>query len=50
MLKIILREYPSVKSDHSTKVHIGLAMKELGFEHTKRGCVSYYKAVPVKIA
>ena len=50
MLKIIQREYPSVKSDHSTKVHIGLAMKELGFEHTKRGCVSYYKAVPVKIA
>ena len=50
MLKIIQREYPSVKSDHSTKVHIGLAMKELGFEHTKRGCVSYYKAVPVKVA
>jgi hypothetical protein len=50
MLKIIQREYPSVKSDHSTKVHIGLAMKELGFEHTKRGCVSYYKAVPLKIA
>jgi hypothetical protein len=50
MLKIIQREYPSVKSDHSTKVHIGLAMKELGFEHTKRGCVSYYKAVPLKVA
>ena len=50
MLKIIQREYPSVKSDHSSKVHIGLAMKELGFEHTKRGCVSYYKAVPVKVA
>ena len=50
MLKIIQREYPSVKSDHSTKVHIGLAMKELGFEHTKRGCVSYYKAVPLKAA
>ena len=50
MLKIIQREYPSVMSDHSTKVHIGLAMKELGFEHTKRGCVSYYKAVPLKAA
>ena len=34
MLKLIQREYPSVKSDLSTKVHIGLAMKELGFEHT----------------
>ena len=50
MLKIIKLEYPSVNSDHSTKVHIGLAMKELGFEHTKRGCVSYYKAVPLKAA
>ena len=50
MLKLIQREYPSVKSDHSTKVHIGLAMKELGFEHTKRGCVSYYKAIPLKAA
>ena len=50
MLKLIQREYPSVKSDHSTKVHIGLAMKELGFEHTKRGCVAYYKTIPVKVA
>ena len=50
MLRLIQREYPSVKSDHSTKVHIGLAMKELGFEHTKRGCVSYYKAIPMKAA
>ncbi|MBR4480982.1 MAG: DUF3874 domain-containing protein [Prevotella sp.] len=49
MLKLIQREYPSVKSDHSTKVHIGLAMKELGFEHTKRGCVAYYKAIPLKV-
>ena len=24
------REYPSVKSDRSTKIHLGLAMKELG--------------------
>ena len=50
MLKVIQREYPSVKSDHSTKVHIGLAMKELGFEHTKRGCVAYYKAIPMRAA
>ena len=50
MLKLIQREYPSVKNDHSTKVHIGLAMKELGFEHTKRGCVAYYKAIPLKVA
>ena len=40
----------SLKEVHSTKVHIGLAMKELGFEHTKRGCVAYYKAIPLKAA
>ena len=50
MLEVIRNEYPSIKSDHSTKVHLGLAMKELGYDHTKRGCVSYYKAVPVKVA
>ena len=31
-------------------LHIGLAMKELGFEHTKRGCVAYYKAIPMMVA
>ena len=33
MLKIIQKEYPSVQSTHGTKVSIGTAMKELGFEH-----------------
>ena len=50
MLKIIQKEYPSVKSDHSTKVHIGLAMKELGYERTEKGNVAHYKAVPLKVA
>ena len=50
MLKLIQREYPSVKSDHSTKVHIGMAMKELGYEHTAPKNVVSYKAVPLKSA
>ncbi len=49
MLKLIQREYPSIPSNHSTKIHLGFAMKELGFEHSKTGNVVYYKAVPVKV-
>ena len=47
MLKIIQREYPSVKNTHGTKVSIGTAMKELGFEHKEHSHVAYYKAVPL---
>ena len=50
MLEVICKEYPSVKINHSTKVHLGFAMKELGFEHSKTGNVAYYKVVPVKAA
>ncbi len=46
LLEMIRKEYPSVKKDHSTKVHVGLAMKELGYEHTTRAHVKYYKVVP----
>ena len=45
LLEMIRKEYPSVKKDHSTKVHVGLAMKELGYEHTTRAHVKYYKVV-----
>ena len=48
LLRIIQQEYPSVKSDRSTKVHLGLAMKDLGIEHTKRGNMPYYKVIPLK--
>ena len=47
MLKIIQREYPSVQSTHGTKVSIGTAMKELGFEHKEHSHVAYYKVVPL---
>ena len=50
MLKIIQREYPSVKNTHGTKVSIGTAMKELGFEHREHSHVAYYKAVPLHTA
>ena len=47
MLKIIQKEYPSVPSTHGTKVSIGTAMKELGFEHKEHSHVAYYKVVPL---
>ncbi len=50
MLKIIQKEYPSVQSTHGTKVSIGTAMKELGFEHKEHSHVAYYKVVPLHTA
>ena len=46
----IQNEFQSVKSNHSTKVHLGLAMKELEFEHSDRGHVAYYKVIPLQAA
>jgi hypothetical protein len=48
MLAMIQSEFPSVKSTHSMKVHLGLAMKELEYEHSDRGHVAYYKVIPLK--
>lgn len=50
MLELISKEYPSLKKTVSTKVHLGLAMKDLGFEHTERGHVKFYNVVPVDAA
>jgi predicted P-loop ATPase len=50
MLTMMQKEYPSLKINHSTKVHVGFAMKELGYEHSKTGNVAFYKVVPVKAA
>ena len=50
IVKLIQREYPSIKNDHSTKVHLGLALKELGFEGKEHGHQTYYKVVPLKAA
>ena len=50
IIKLIQREYPSIKNSHSTKVHLGLALNDLGYEHTNRGHVNYYKVVLLKSA
>lgn len=50
VLQIIQHEYPSLRINHSTKVHLGQAMKELEFEHTEHSHVAYYKVIPLKAA
>ena len=47
MLKLIQAKFPSLKSDHSTRIHLGQAMKELGYERTEWSHVAYYKVVPL---
>ena len=50
ILREIQQEYPSVKSDRSTRIHLGLAMREMGFEHVLRKNISYYKIAHQKVA
>ena len=47
LLELVQKAYPLVANTRSTKIHIGLAMKEFGFESTKRGNRPYYKVVPI---
>jgi predicted P-loop ATPase len=50
IIRMLQHEYPSIKGDHSTKVHLGFAMKELGFEHTYREHAVFYKVCVQKVA
>ncbi len=50
ILKTLQKEYPSVRNDHSTKVHLGIAMKELGYEHTLHSNRVYYRVLPHDVA
>ena len=50
ILQMIQAEYPSIKSDRSTKIHLGLALKELGIEHIEYGHRPQYKVVPLRSA
>ena len=50
ILREIQQEYPSVKSDRSTRVHLGITMRELGYDHVIREHLSYYKLIPLKAA
>ena len=45
LISLIQREYPSVKNNQSTKIRLGLAMRELEYEHSDRGHVAYYKVM-----
>ena len=47
MLQLMQSKYPSLKINHSAKVHLGQAMKELEYEHIDRCHVAYYRAVPL---
>ena len=50
LLELMQKEYPLVANTRSTKIHIGLAMKECGYEMTKRGNRPFYKVVPLSKA
>ena len=50
MLELIKSEYPALKIDQSTRVHLGLAMKELEYERKEHSHVAYYKVVPLRAA
>ena len=50
IVELIRREYPSIKNNHSTKIHLGMAMKELGFEGKTHGNQTYYRVIPLKAA
>ena len=50
MLTLMQKQYPSLKINHSTRIHLGQAMKELEFEHTEHSHVAFYKVVPIKAA
>jgi predicted P-loop ATPase len=50
MLKIIQQDFPSVVITHGTKVSLGEAMKELGYERKEHSHVAYYRVVPLRAA
>ena len=47
IIHIIQKEYPLVKNTHSTKVHLGMALKDLGYNLVLHSNVRYYKIVPL---
>ena len=50
MLQMIQVEYPAVKINHSTRIHLGRAMKELSFERISHSNQAFYKVVPLRAA
>ena len=50
IVELIRHEYPSIQNTHSTKVSLGIAMKELGFEGKDHNHQTYYKVVSLLAA
>ena len=50
LLEVILNEFPTMTIGKNTRIYLGRAMSSLGFEATNHGHISYYKAVPLKVA
>ena len=50
ILDVIRSEYPSIPNNMKSKVDVGIAMGELGFEYKERGHVKFYRVVPLKVA
>lgn len=50
IVKLICREFPTIKDNHSTKIHLGKAMKELGYEGKTHNGSTYYRVIPLKAA
>ncbi len=50
MLEVIQQEYPMLKIGHSASIHLGLAMKQMGFERKEIHRVAYYQVIPLKAA
>ena len=48
LLEVILNEFPTMVVNKSTRIYLGRAMSELGFEKTDYGHITFYKAVPKK--
>jgi len=50
VLKLIQQEYPTLKINHSTTIHLGLSMKQMGFERKDHNHAAYYQVIPLKVA
>ena len=48
IVKLIQRQFPAIKNNHSTKIHLGMALKELGFEGKPHGNQTYYRVIPLQ--
>ncbi len=50
ILQVLKLEYPSLTISHASKVHLGMALKDLAYEYVNHHNIIYYKVVPLKAA